>query len=165
MIMVAMISLMAADCEAPLNARETGIQAQEKTMETVVQTVPVPSLSTAQERKMVSKRAVKFDVENKNGFVYLIDNGIILGYYSIIGKVASLRSYLTPVDKVLVPASSDGGGVVVEAPDIDGTYGENVEGVFFFTDNDVYVEWNGNYLYSDNILPIRVPKLNVKMIE
>jgi len=160
--------LTAESCDsiAPINPRAEGLKAQNKTMQSVVQAVPVPNLTTAQERKMVAKRAQRFDTENKLGYVYVItDSGSILGYYTIFGKVASLRSYLTPVDQILVPGSQDGGGVVVEAPDIDGTYGENVEGVFFFTDNDVYVEWNGKYLYSDQLLPIRVPLLNIKAVQ
>ena len=151
--------------EVNRNPRAAGLKMQTETMLNVMAAVPVPVLMTAQERKMVVRRAQRFDVENKLGYVYIItESGAIIGYYTIFGKVASLRSYLTPVDQVIVPASTDGGGVVVEAPDIDGTYGENVEGVFFFTDNDVYVEWNGKYLYSDQILPIRTIKLNVKTI-
>ena len=155
--------LTAESCEVKPSSYDQGQKSLESNMQDIVSAVPVPIIKTAQERKMVAKRALRFDVENKMGYVYLEDNGIILGYYSIIGKVASLRSYLNPVDKVWNPSSSS--PVVVENADIDGTYGENVAGIFFFTDNDVYVEWNGQYLYADQPLPIRVPKLNVKITE
>lgn len=33
--------------------------------------------------------------------------------------------------------------------DVDGSYGENDTGIFFFTPDGKYIEWNGGYLYSD----------------
>ena len=33
--------------------------------------------------------------------------------------------------------------------DVDGSYGENDSGIFFFTTDGKYIEWNGDYLYSD----------------
>jgi hypothetical protein len=153
-----------ASCDIAPDSYQKNTEAREKTMQNVTAAVPAPVLITAQERKMVAKRATRFDVENKLGYVYIFtDTGGIIGYYTILGKVASLRSYLTPVEQVLYPSSE--GRITVEAPDIDGTYGENVDGVFFFTDNDIYVEWNGKYLYSEEPVPIQVPKLNVKTVK
>ena len=34
-------------------------------------------------------------------------------------------------------------------PDVDGSYGENDTGIFFFTPDGKYIEWTGTYLYSD----------------
>lgn len=34
-------------------------------------------------------------------------------------------------------------------PDVDGSYGSNDNGIFFFTPDGKYVEWSGTYLYSD----------------
>lgn len=48
----------------------------------------------------------------------------------------------------------DGDCYIVEAPDIDGTYGENVSGIFFFTTDGAYVEWNGEYMMSDQPLQL-----------
>lgn len=33
--------------------------------------------------------------------------------------------------------------------DVDGTYGENDNGIFFFTPDGKCIEWSGEYLYSD----------------
>ena len=33
--------------------------------------------------------------------------------------------------------------------DVDGSYGENDNGIFFFTPDGKYIEWTGIYLYSD----------------
>ena len=38
--------------------------------------------------------------------------------------------------------------------DVDGSYGENDSGIFFFTPDGKYIEWTGTYLYSD--IPFKV---------
>ena len=42
-------------------------------------------------------------------------------------------------------------------PDVDGSYGENDSGIFFFTVDGNYVEWTGDYLYSDIPVDIANP--------
>ena len=32
---------------------------------------------------------------------------------------------------------------------VDGSYGSNDNGIFFFTPDGKYIEWTGTYLYSD----------------
>lgn len=44
------------------------------------------------------------------------------------------------------------GSVLIQSPDIDGTYGDNNPGIRFFTASGIAVEWAGDgasYLYSD----------------
>jgi hypothetical protein len=38
--------------------------------------------------------------------------------------------------------------VVTQAADLDGTYGDNATGIFWFTPDGVYQEWSGMYFYS-----------------
>ena len=45
--------------------------------------------------------------------------------------------------------------------DVDGSYGENDFGIFFFTPDGKYVEWTGTYLYSD--IPFEVDDPVVKV--
>lgn len=54
---------------------------------------------------------------------------------------------------------------VIESPDFDGTYGENPHGIFWFTQDGTYMEWNGNYFVSDRPMrlaqePIMVMQVN-----
>lgn len=63
------------------------------------------------------------------------------------GKVSSLNSFLTA--NMIQKYHSNGGVVETELPDIDGSYGENVDGIFFFTIDGKYIEWTGDFLYSD----------------
>ena len=47
--------------------------------------------------------------------------------------------------------------------DVDGSYGENDAGIFFFTPDGKYIEWTGTYLYSD--IPFIVEDPVLKIIE
>lgn len=87
-------------------------------------------------------------VEKPLGYVVLItESGAIVGNFTVDGKVSSLNSYLTPSTKD--EYISSGGVETEELPDIDGSYGENDSGIFFFTPDGKYIEWTGTYLYSD----------------
>ena len=46
--------------------------------------------------------------------------------------------------------------------DIDGSYGSNDSGIFFFTTDGKYIEWTGDYLYSDMPFEVDEPVLKVK---
>ena len=150
---ILVIGIIATSCDSMDHMQAK----KEESLVNLFEKVPAPIVTTAQERKLVARRVETFDVENKLGYVYIFLDGSStpLGYYTIFGKVASLNSFLVPQQRV------SGSGIIDDA-DLDGTYGHNIEGVFFFTDNNTYVEWNGKYLYSDQPLPLKVPQLNVK---
>ena len=75
--------------------------------------------------------------------VLFTESGKVIGQFTVDGKVTSLNSYLTPSTQ----ATSNGGAK--EIPDVDGAYGSNDNGIFFFTPQWQYIEWSGIYLYSD----------------
>jgi hypothetical protein len=127
----------------------------------VVASVPIPEITTSQERVNVSKRAELFNSADKISYIYLVNYGKVMAFYTVKGKVSSLRSYMAPIQKMVryngEPCdwgSSSSSCYVVEAPDIDGTYGENVAGIFFFTTEGAYVEWKGDYMMSDQPLKL-----------
>lgn len=158
-VLVIMALSMFASCE--LSSMFKQQIAKEGSLQILFDKVPTPVVETAQERKLVAKRVERFDVENKLGYVYIFIAGshVPVGYYAVIGKVASLNSFLVPQQRI-----SSGGSFVLDDADLDGTYGHNHEGVFFFTDNDVYVEIPVDgpvgYFYTDQPLPIKAPKLD-----
>lgn len=85
--------------------------------------------------------------------VLLTDNGSVVGRFVVDGKVSSLNSYLTP-DSELYECAGDycngtSGDENKWLPDVDGSYGANDNGIFFFTTDGKYIEWTGTYLYSD----------------
>lgn len=79
--------------------------------------------------------------------------------------MSSLNSYLTPdseyYEKDLdLSSDTDWSKSSVDRysnkwlADVDGSYGENDNGIFFFTPDGKYIEWTGTYLYSD--IPLEV---------
>ena len=72
------------------------------------------------------------------------DNGAPVGRFIVDGKVSSLNSYLSPDSEYY-----EYSGVNKWLADVDGSYGENDAGIFFFTPDGKYIEWTGTYLYSD----------------
>lgn len=91
------------------------------------------------------------------GYVVLFSNsGAVIGRFIVDGKVSSLNSFLTPD---MVQNYSNGNCREVELPDIDGSYGTNVEGIFFFTTDGKYIEWTGDFLYSDIPFTVNDPIL------
>lgn len=106
------------------------------------------------------------------GYIVLMsDSGAIVGKFVVDGKVSSLGSYLFPAyidqdytgDTPGSGARSQSGVYSVEISGIDGAYGSNVEGIFFFTTDGKYIEWTGDYLYSD--IPFEVNNPIVKIGE
>lgn len=88
------------------------------------------------------------------GYVVLFtDNGGVVGRFCVQGKVSSLNSYLTPDSEAYeVVGYNDNPNSNRDnkwLADVDGSYGSNDNGIFFFTPDGKYIEWNGGYLYSD----------------
>jgi len=141
------------------SSRNSAEYDSKKTFRRLCQLVPVPEIQNGMERKMVGWRATTFDTPSKMGYVYVFCSGVgAIGYYVVYGKVASLNSFMVPEDEYW----SSGG--VLSSPDIDGTYGHNIEGVFFRTTTGAYVEMSTNgplgYMYYDQPIPVlKIPCL------
>lgn len=108
--------------------------------------------------------AVPCSVERPIGYIVLFsDSGAILGTYTVDGKITSLNSYLSP-DSEYYEYNYGGNREVFNdwLADVDGSYGTNVDGVFWFTTDGHYMEWSGKYLYSDIPFEVEEPVLVVK---
>lgn len=97
-------------------------------------------------------------VEKPLGYIVLFAGNTVVGRFVVDGKVSSLNSFLSP-DYV---ETRDGIGnsthvINTELADVDGSYGENDNGIFFFTPDGKYVEWTGEYLYSDIPFEVDAP--------
>lgn len=101
------------------------------------------------------------EIEKPLGYIALfLENGACAGKFIVDGKVSSLNSFLTPDSEYYekntsYSSSQSGTNSNVDRysnkwlPDVDGSYGSNDNGIFFFTPDGKYVEWSGTYLYSD----------------
>lgn len=100
-------------------------------------------------------------VEKPLGYIVLFAGNTVVGRFVVDGKVSSLNSFLSPdyVEKLDQHTDSLGGNVTIttELADVDGSYGENDNGIFFFTPDGKYVEWTGEYLYSDIPFEVDTP--------
>lgn len=105
--------------------------------------------------------AVPCPVERPIGYIaVLADSGAIIYTSTVDGKVSSLNSYLSP-DSEKYATSSYADWLA----DVDGSYGTNVDGVFWFTIDGNYMEWNGKYLYSDIPFQVEDPILKTLAVE
>lgn len=96
------------------------------------------------------------EIEKPLGYIVLFSGNVVVGNFVVDGKVSSLNSFLTPDSEYY---QWDGHNKWLA--DVDGSYGENDNGIFFFTPDGKYIEWNGNYLYSDIPFVVESPILNI----
>lgn len=117
--------------------------------------------------------ALPCEIEKPLGYIVLFgESGAVVGSFVVDGKVSSLNSYLTPdseyYEKELGCRSGDETARGVDRwsnkwlADVDGSYGENDNGIFFFTPDGKYIEWTGIYLYSDIPFHVDNPVITVK---
>ena len=102
-------------------------------------------------------------VDKPLGYIVLFtESGAVVGSFVVDGKVSSLNSFLTP-DSEYYEKSTGASERVTNAwlADVDGSYGENDAGVFFFTPDGKYLEWTGTYLYSDIPFTVDDPVIKV----
>ena len=100
--------------------------------------------------------ALPCEVVKPLGYIVLFSGNTVVGNFIVDGKVSSLNSFLTPDSEYYSDHTSNGW-----LADVDGSYGENDNGIFFFTVDGKYVEWTGTYLYSD--IPFEVDDPIIKM--
>lgn len=180
-IKIGIIGLALAACLAgcvPEKTKENiQIQAAQEAAGGIVENQPVPTdIEYSLERYNVIKRAYWVNGQREKamslpcavnrplGYIVLFtDSGAVAGRFVVDGKVSSLNSYLFPAyeQKYYVK----GGVIEREVAGIDGTYGENVSGIFFFDVNSNYIEWNGKYLYTDIPVDVDDPVLKYEGAE
>lgn len=127
------------------------------------QAVPIPQLSDSLERKNISKRLTTFSDPAKVSYIYLINYGRIMAFYTVKGKVTSGNKRLTSGQEALdtcgnvitpggnFPCSS---ATTMDAPELDGAYGSSSPYIFFWTTDGTYVQWSGDYMLVDQPLQL-----------
>ena len=102
------------------------------------------------------------------GYIVLFSGNATVGSFTVDGKVSSLNSFLTPDSEFYEQKNSDMEKSLAVSnnewlADVDGSYGENDSGIFFFTTDGKYVEWSGDYLYSDIPMKTEKPVVNYEV--
>lgn len=106
------------------------------------------------------------EIEKPLGYIVLFtESGAVVGSFVVDGKVSSLNSFLTPDSEYYEQDYGTDGCSYGDGnnwlPDVDGSYGENDNGIFFFTPDGKYIEWTGIYLYSDIPFTVDDPVIKV----
>lgn len=174
-IMIISMLFTFAGCGAPSTAAVGAYQDVENTQiaaDTLQYNQPTPTdIDYSLERYNLIRRAYWVNgqrekanalicqIEKPMGYVILLtESGSIVGKFTVDGKVSSLNSFLTP-DSEYYAVAGDYPDIEWLA-DVDGSYGENDNGIFFFTPDGKYVEWTGIYLYSDIPFEVNDPVIN-----
>ena len=170
MLFGAMVLL--AGCEAPAaSGTDADTANTTKVAANLAERQPTPTdIDFSLERYNLTRRAywvngqrekakmVPCAVTKPLGYVVLFtESGSVVGSFIVDGKVSSLNSYLTPDSEVYeiggestdVDVWYNGTTENDWLADVDGSYGKNDNGIFFFTPDGKYIEWTGTYLYSD----------------
>jgi hypothetical protein len=148
-LIITLTVTMLVGCEME-TAQEKEYRLNREQLGTFQSIQPIPVITYSNTRAAVIKRIERWNDPNKVSYIYLVDYGRVMAFYTVKGSVESKRSYLSPTMKPL--PGYNGTYPVVDAPDVDGTYGDNANSIFFFNSDDVYVEWGGNYLWVDQPL-------------
>ncbi len=161
-------TLFLAACEpAQPTSAQTNAKSVEENQQRLMKTIPAPKLDTSLERQNLVERLSRINQQNMSGYVYLLSYGRVVASYPIRGKVTSLNAYLMAGETAVRPFVGECcGPVTIEQPDYDGAYGKNADGIFFFTaDSNAYVEWAGDYLFSDQPLRLNQEPMMVRNVE
>lgn len=153
------------------NGAEQNISDTKEITNNLTQSQPTPTdISYSLERYNLIRRAYWVNgqrekantlickVDKPLGYIVLFASNAVVGKFMVDGKVSSLNSFLSP-DYVETRGGISESTYVInsELADIDGSYGENDNGIFFFTPDGKYVEWTGEYLFSDIPFEVNSP--------
>jgi predicted small secreted protein len=167
-IAVTLLAVSLTGCMEKENAPDAQSQGQaltEEAFKNQSNAVPYPAdqLTDSLERRNLAERLIRTNDPSVQGYVYLMNFGTIVGYYNVKGKVSSTQSQMT-TDQLIEYGCDDAlqgcQVATVNAPGDDGSYGANEQGIFFFTTEGAMVTTSLDYIWSDEVLPIDVPRLN-----
>lgn len=154
LIAIALFTILTSEsCDGrPANSTAKDEQAHtEINQQRLLAVQPPPDITWSLERDNLIKR---FKLQNDRSvmfYMYVFIEGVAdpIGYYQV-NKISSVNSQLTnPFQLINDPhGSMEAGSAILPSPAEDGSYGENGNGVFGFTPEEIYVEHNMKYIVS-----------------
>lgn len=176
LLLVAITLCMLAGCDSDYQEQTSDVEKQHSITKELQQSQPTPTdIDYSLERYNLIMRAywvngqrekalsLPCPVEKPLGYVVLMLEGVgVVGNYVIDGKVSSLNSFLTPDSEYYEYSAGETSKKNNWLADVDGSYGENDNGIFFFTTDGKYIEWTGTYIYSDIPYIVDDPILKVQ---
>lgn len=176
LLLVAITLCMLAGCDSDYQEQTSDVEKQQSITKDLQQSQPTPTdIDYSLERYNLIRRAywvngqrekalsLPCPVEKPLGYVVLMLEGVgVVGNYVIDGKVSSLNSFLTPDSEYYEYSAGETSKKNNWLADVDGSYRENDNGIFFFTTDGKYIEWTGTYIYSDIPYIVDDPILKVQ---
>lgn len=174
LLLISTVSILTvAGCSMATNT--TDVQIQQNISAELSENQPTPiDISYSLERYNLIKRAywvngqrekantLVCEIEKPLGYIILFtESGSVVGKFIVDGKVSSLNSYLTPDSEYYEYSAGETARTNKWLADVDGSYGENDNGIFFFTPDGKYIEWTGTYLYSDIPFEVNDPIISI----
>lgn len=128
----------------------------EENQDRLLKSQPPAKLDWSLERENINKRTNLWNDANKISYIYLVNYGKVMAFYTIKGKVSSVNSQITNPEQIVKNeySSSSGWAVTMPSPAEDGSYGTNGDAIYFFTTEGAYVEWAGDYMLADQPLKL-----------
>ena len=176
-VMVFAMAMCFTGCDETIGGSKQDVNNTINAANTIQSNQPTPTdISYSLERYNLIRRAywvngqrekanaLPCEVEKPLGYIVLFTGNTVVGNFVVDGKVSSLNSYLTPDSEYYekyTGSSSNNGWNNNWLADVDGSYGENDNGIFFFTPDGKYIEWTGTYLYSDIPFEVEAPILTI----
>ncbi len=123
---------------------------------------PVPTLNYSLQRTNLIRRLNLMNNPNRVSYIYLFSQmGTLVSFYVVKGAVSSLNEHLTTQTQLVVGIGTNSyqRSHVVNSPSLDGTYGNNGSGIFFYTENGQFIQWSGQYLWSTQPLTLHTQPL------
>ncbi len=173
LVLTLMFVMMGCEYTPPEpSSHETAAKANEEVVKDLVANDALPQVTRSLERENVKRRIEFINQPDRIGYLYLLsDAGQLIKEVQVLGKVSSLNSYLTPMEDIQIIGHRGDSSyhmetpIVTQAADLDGTYGENAKGIFWFTPDGVYQEWSGLYFYSGERMTFTTQPLLVERID
>jgi hypothetical protein len=144
------------------------IDASEKAPPTTQQNAPTKHLDTSLERDLINKWLD--EVGNPNNIMWLYhisESGQVLGEWPIVGKAVSMTKSNEPYERTVLETDTwedeDKGAIALDGfrpgttqlANPSGTYGHDLEGVFFFTPDGEYHEIHGGIIHVSSV-PLKI---------
>ena len=131
----------------------------ETTAETRANLQESVTIDNSLEQANLKEKLLRENDPNAVRYVYLMNFGQIVGFYVIKGKVSSSGSQLAPEQEPVSMCSYSECWTMADSAQDDGTFGVGDPGIFFFTADGAMISTSLDYLESDTIIPIDVPRL------
>lgn len=174
MLLASVLCFASCDIETPVAGSQQDVNNTINAANNIQHNQPTPTdISYSLERYNLIRRAywvngqrekanaLPCEVEKPLGYVVLFSGNVVVGNFVVDGKVSSLNSFLTPDSEYYEYSGGDYSKKNNWLADVDGSYGTNDNGIFFFTPDGKYIEWTGSYLYSDIPFTVDSPVLNI----